>query len=149
MTAAFEIAGIAGMLFTGWATDRFFGGRAARVCLLCMVFATAFITLFWLLPLPPSAMTLLLMGAGFCIYGPQALCAPLMANLVTRRGAASAVGVTSLFAYGSTVFSGWGLGLLADTCGWSAVFACLCAAGLVGVAAWLPLWRAKAHNYAT
>ena len=35
--AAFEIAGIAGMLAAGWATDRFFGGRAPRTCVICML----------------------------------------------------------------------------------------------------------------
>ena len=34
--AAFEIAGIAGMLAAGWATDRLFGGRAPRTCVVCM-----------------------------------------------------------------------------------------------------------------
>ena len=37
--AAFEIAGIAGMLAAGWATDRFFGGRAPRTCVICMLMA--------------------------------------------------------------------------------------------------------------
>ena len=38
--AAFEIAGIAGMLAAGWATDRLFGGRAPRTCVVCMLMAT-------------------------------------------------------------------------------------------------------------
>ena len=32
----FEFAGIAGMLFAGWATDRFCGGRAPRLCVFLM-----------------------------------------------------------------------------------------------------------------
>ena len=33
----FEFAGIVGMLFAGWATDRFFGGRAPRLCVFLML----------------------------------------------------------------------------------------------------------------
>ena len=32
----FEFAGIAGMLFAGWATDKLFGGRAPRLCVFLM-----------------------------------------------------------------------------------------------------------------
>ena len=35
--AVFEIFGILGMLAAGWATDRFFGGRAHRTCVFCML----------------------------------------------------------------------------------------------------------------
>ena len=40
--AAFEIAGIAGMLAAGWATDRFFGGRAPRTCVIRVSGGTLF-----------------------------------------------------------------------------------------------------------
>lgn len=37
MVAAYEFSGLLGMLCGGWITDRFFGGRAARACLVYMV----------------------------------------------------------------------------------------------------------------
>lgn len=147
MTAGFEIAGIAGMLLAGWVTDKFFGGRAARVCVLCMVLATGFVLLFWLLPLPPLPMSLLLMAAGFCIYGPQALGGVITANIVTRRAAATAIGFTSLFAYASNLVSGWGIGFLAEKYGWSVVFGMLCVIGIAGAIAYALLWRTKADSY--
>ncbi|OAM88138.1 MFS transporter [Termitidicoccus mucosus] len=147
MTAGFEIAGIAGMLLAGWVTDRFFGGRAARVCVLCMVLAVVFMLLFWLLPLPPPAMSLLLMAAGFCIYGPQALGGVITANIVTRRAAATAIGFTSLFAYASTIVSGWGLGLLVEKYSWSHAFGALCLVGLAGAAVFALLWKTRRDAY--
>ncbi len=147
MTAAFEVAGIAGMLLSGWVTDRFFGGRAARVCVLCMVLATVFILLFWLLPMPPLAMTGLLMAAGFFIYGPQALGGVITANIVTRRAAATAIGFTSLFAYASTIVSGWGLGLLVQKYSWGHAFAALCVVGLAAAVVFALLWKTKVHGY--
>ena len=46
----FEFAGIAGMLFAGWATDRFFGGRAPRLCVFLMALTAGLLAAFWFLP---------------------------------------------------------------------------------------------------
>ena len=46
----FEFAGIAGMLFAGWATDRLFGGRAPRLCVVLMALTAALLAVFWFLP---------------------------------------------------------------------------------------------------
>ena len=39
LVAMFEIAGIVGMLFAGWATDKWLRGRAHRTCVFCMAAA--------------------------------------------------------------------------------------------------------------
>lgn len=148
MVAAFELSGVAGMLAAGWATDRFFGGRAVRVCALCMGGATAVLVLFWRLNDSSGALaTLLLSAGGFFIYGPQALIGIAAANLATRRAAATAVGFTGIFGYLSTVLSGWGLGRLVDLQGWPYAFGVIVAAALLGVALLLCAWQAPAHGY--
>lgn len=148
IVAGFEIAGIAGMLTAGYVTDKYFGGRSTRVCLICMALATLFISIFWLLPSPTMMVaTLILMAAGFCIYGPQALIGIAAANLATKRAAATAGGFTGLFGYASTIVSGWGLGLLADTYGWSYAFGALTSMGVMGTIVFLLAWPAKAHGY--
>lgn len=48
--AIFEIFGIIGMLFAGWATDKFFAGRAHRTCVFCMLGTAVFMTVFYMLP---------------------------------------------------------------------------------------------------
>ena len=150
MVAAFEISGIIGMLAAGWATDRFFGGRSPRVCVFCMGFATLFIFLFWLLDTPPMWLaSLLLMAAGFFIYGPQALVGIAAANMATKRAAATAGGFTGLFGYASTLVSGWGLGYLATNNGWSLAISVLIGIGITGTLVFMLAWNAKADGYGT
>ena len=52
--ACFEVAGILGTLFSGWATDRWAGGRAPRVCLFMMLGAAVCMGAFWLMPAKSS-----------------------------------------------------------------------------------------------
>ncbi|MDP4186750.1 MAG: MFS transporter, partial [Bacteroidota bacterium] len=146
--AAFEVSGILGMLVAGRVTDKYFGGRGPRVCVFCMILASVFVALLWLLPSPPIWMaTMILMAAGFSIYGPQALVGIAAANLATKRAASSAAGFTGLFGYASTLVSGWGLGLLVDKCGWDYALAALIGAGLIGTVVFLMAWKAKANGY--
>lgn len=148
IVGAFEASGVAGMLLSGWLTDRVFGGRGARLCVFSMALAGLCVLLFWKLPtrsLPLNGM--LLCMTGFFIYGPQALVGILAANLATKRLAATAVGFTGLFSYASTLFSGYGLGRLVEARGWNAGFAgmlgfCACSALLFAAC-----WRARPHGY--
>jgi OPA family glycerol-3-phosphate transporter-like MFS transporter/OPA family sugar phosphate sensor protein UhpC-like MFS transporter len=113
-----------------------------------MAFATFFIFLFWVLAAPPTWLaTLLLMTAGFFIYGPQALIGIAAANLATKRAAATAGGFTGLFGYASTVVSGWGLGYLAGHLGWNYAIGALIGIGIVGTLTFLLAWKARADGY--
>ena len=148
--ACFEIAGILGTLFSGWATDRLAGGRAPRVCLFMMLGAAAFMGLFWVIPSGSPAILYVaaLSGAGFCIYGPQAMTGTTAVNIATRRFAGTAVGFTSLFSYASVLFSGWGMGALADrTGGWAVPFLSVVGAALLGAGLFLVLWNTKPNGY--
>jgi phosphoglycerate transporter family protein len=148
MVAAFEIAGITGMLATGWLTDRVFGGRGARMCVICMTLAGLFLFLFWKLPgASPLLATVLLGGAGFFIYGPQALVGITVANLATKHAAGTAIGFTGLFGYLSTILSGWGLGLLAEHYGWNTALGILVGIAGLGALLFLLAWPARAHGY--
>ena len=150
MVACFEIAGILGTLFSGWATDRLAGGRAPRVCLFMMLGAAAFMGLFWVIPSGSSAILYVaaLSGAGFCIYGPQAMTGTTAVNIATRRFAGTAVGFTSLFSYASVLFSGWGMGALADRSGgWAVPFLSVVAATILGAGLFLALWNTKPNGY--
>jgi phosphoglycerate transporter family protein len=147
MVGAFEISGIVGMLLAGWATDRVFKGRGARMCVFCMIGACLAMLAFWKLGNTPGSATALLMIAGFFIYGPQALIGIIAANLATKRAAATAAGFTGLFGYASTLLSGWGLGLLVQRAGWEVGFGALLAVGAIGLWMFIMAWPAKAHGY--
>src|SRR5208283_1159900 len=148
MLAGFEWAGAIGALAAGRLTDRLFGGRAMRVGLLYMALAGLSVFLFWKVTGQSEWIsTVLLCSTGFFIYGPQCLVAVAAANLATKRAAATAVGLTSIFGYASTPLSGWGLGALVDRYGWDSVFPVLILTTAIGAVLFAAALPAKAHGY--
>jgi phosphoglycerate transporter family protein len=148
MVAAFEVSGLVGAIAGGWLTDRFLNGRAVRICVIYMFLAFISVLVFWKVPVRSELLTTILLGSiGFFVYGPQCLLAVAAANLATKRAAATAVGLTSIFGYASTVLSGWGLGTLVQHFGWNAGFRLLVAATVAGTLLFLAAWPAKAHGY--
>ncbi|MDR1011208.1 MAG: MFS transporter [Opitutaceae bacterium] len=148
MIAAFELSGLAGTLLAGWVAARFFGGRCIRVCALYMVFTLGAVLLFWRVAGDSKMLNTILLGSiGFLIYGPQSLVGTAAANLATKHAAATAIGLTGLFGYASTVLSGWGLGALVQARGWNAGLAGLGIAAILGMIFFFIAWPAKAHGY--
>jgi len=148
MIAGFEAFGAMGALLGGWITDRFLGGRPVRACVVYMALAGVSVLLFWKMQTQSEwLITGLLCATGFFVYGPQCLLAIACVNLATKRAAATAVGLTSIFGYASTVLSGWGLGFLVQNYGWNAGFAGLVGCAAVGTVLFIIAWPAKAHGY--
>jgi sugar phosphate permease len=148
MVAAFEVAGILGMLAGGWITDRIFAGRAARTCLVYMLLCTGALLLFWRMPHASFGLSMVfLCTAGFFVYGPQALVGIAAANLATKHAAATGGGLTGLFGYASTVFSGVGVGLLVTRYGWDAGFLMFVVASIGGALTFALCWPARADGY--
>lgn len=148
MVAGFEFFGLLGALFGGWLAQRFFGGRAMRAGVFFMALALASIFLFWKASGESKVWnTALLCAMGFFIYGPQLLIGVAAANLATKRAAATAVGLTGLFGYASTIFSGWGFGTLVQHWGWERGFQGLLLAAGIGTALFIASWEAKADGY--
>jgi OPA family glycerol-3-phosphate transporter-like MFS transporter/OPA family sugar phosphate sensor protein UhpC-like MFS transporter len=148
MMAGFEWAGAIGALVAGRMTDRFFGGRAMRTGVFYMALAGVSVFLFWKAPGQSELVnTVLLCSTGFFIYGPQCLIGIAAANLATKRAAATAIGLTSIFGYASTILSGVGLGWLQKHYGWDAVFEGLLLVAAVGVLVFAACWPAKADGY--
>jgi len=148
MVAAFEFSGAFGSLLAGWMTDRFFAGRAAWSCIVFMAMAGVSILLFWLNPYPSEWLNAaILCGAGFFIYGPQCMVGVMAANLGTKRAAATAVGLTGLFGYASTLLSGVGLGALVEHRGWDMGFQGLLIIAAIGTVLFVVALGAKADGY--
>ena len=148
MIAGFEVFGFIGAMFGGWFSDRFLGGRTVRACVVYMALAGVSLWLFWKIPSQSKLLTTsLLCAIGFFVYGPQCLLAIACANLATKRAAATAVGLTSIFGYASTVLSGWGMGALVQHYGWDAAFRGLMVVAVVGTLLFIAAWLAKAHGY--
>ena len=147
----FEFAGIAGMLFAGWATDRFFGGRAPRLCLFLMALTAGLVAAFWFLPaggatgfLAVAALCL----AGFTLYGPQALTGVTATNTSTKLYAGTSIGFISLFSYVGVAVSGKVCGNLAQSSGgWQLPVFAIVGTAVVGAVLFLALWNARASGY--
>ena len=143
----FEFAGIAGMLFAGWATDRFFGGRAPRLCVFLMALTAALFACFWVLPAGIAGAAALCIG-GFCLYGPQALTGVTATNFATKRLAGTAIGFISLFSYVGVSVSGKVCGSLAQSSGgWRLPVLVMVATAAVGAALFACLWPVRANAY--
>ena len=149
MIIAFELAAVVGTIFAGWVTDKVFKGRGVRTCVFCMLFAALFSLGFWYLPdgAPTWQATLLLMGTGFCIYGPQALIGIVAANQATKEAAAMANGFTGIMGYASTVVSGIGIAFIKEHCGWGVTLGAIAGFALVGMMLFLFAWNAQATGY--
>lgn len=149
MIIAFELAAVVGTVFAGWITDRLFKGRGVRTCVFCMLFAALFAFGFWYLPngAPLWQATLLLMGAGFCIYGPQALIGIVAANQATKEAAAMANGFTGIMGYASTTVSGIGIAFIKESFGWGVTLGAIAGFALVGMLLFLFAWNANATGY--
>ena len=149
MIIAFELAAVVGTIFAGWFTDRVFKGRGIRTCVFCMLFAGLCALGFWYLPdgAPIWQSTLLLMGTGFFIYGPQALVGIVAAQQATNDAAAMANGFMGIMGYAATTVSGIGIALISTHFGWNAALLSIGAFALAGMALFLCAWSAKADGY--
>ena len=143
----FEFAGIGGMLFAGWATDRFFGGKAPRLCMFLMALTAALLAGLWFLPAGMLGAVLLCVG-GFCLYGPQALTGVTATNIATKGFAGTAIGFISLFPYVGVSVAGKVCGNLAQSFdGWRLPVLAMTLTAVVGVVLFAALWRTRADNY--
>ena len=143
----FEFAGIVGMLASGWATDRLFGGRAPRLCVFLMAITAALFAAFWVVPSAALASAALI-AAGFTLYGPQALTGVTATNLATKTLTGTAIGFISLFSYVGVSVSGKVCGSLAQNSGgWATPVFAMAGVAVCGMLFFLTLWRTRADNY--
>ena len=77
----------------------------------------------------------------------KALIGIAAANLATKEAAASAVGLTGIFGYASTVASGAGMGWLVDHYGWDWAFAAMLIAVAAGTVTFMVVWNAPRDGY--
>lgn len=93
----FDLAGIPGVIFAGWASDRFFGSRRAPLSLVLVLLMTASTGLLWVAgsaSLPVFVLCLALVG--FTLIGPDALMTSAGAmDLASRDGALRVTAVIS------------------------------------------------------
>ncbi len=139
----YEYAGIPGTLLAGWISDKVFGGRRAPASILYMIFVTLAIVFYWqsesLLIINIS-----LIAVGFLIYGPVMLIGVHALDLVPKKAAGTAAGLTGLFGYmGGALFANIAMGYIVEHFDWNAGFKVLIGSSLVSIVLLTLTWRHK------
>jgi OPA family glycerol-3-phosphate transporter-like MFS transporter len=131
----YELAAIPGTIACGWLSDRWFKGRRAPMTMIFMALTLVAVVVYWLnLHGPLWIDYVALFAIGFLIYGPIMMIGLHSLDLVPKKAAGTAAGLTGLFGYvfGSAI-AGTGVGWIADRWGWSAVFMTMVACCLLTI----------------
>ncbi len=136
----YEWAGIPGTLLCGWISDRWFKGRRAPAGMLFMGLVLVAVLVYWFNPPGnPVVDMAALLAIGFLIYGPVMLIGLQALELVPKKAAGTAAGLTGLFGYlGGAVVANIAMGYTVDFYGWDGGFAllvggCIAAIALLGL----------------
>lgn len=143
--AVLPAGGIAGALAAGWLTDRLFQGRRAPVIVLFMV-ALGLLTLTyeWMARTSLLGTVVLLIGIGFCIFGPQVLLVGTAPADLARRGtAAAAAGFVNCMGYLGAFTGDMITGHVVHHYGWQPGVFCWAGFAFVGAVAVAWLWNVK------
>ena len=144
--AAFELAGLVGGITAGWLSDTVFDGRRGPVGALFMIGCAATIGIIWLIPAGYEFWdTLVLMLAGFLVYGPQVMAGIASADLTSKRAAGVATGLTGSFAYLGSAISALGIGKIVHLYGWAWGFSAFVVACLGGAFFFALTWNKRAR----
>jgi len=120
----YELAAIPGTIACGWLSDRWCKGRRAPMTMIFMALTLVGVVVYWLnLHGPIWIDYVALFAIGFLIYGPIMMIGLHSLDLVPKKAAGTAAGLTGLFGYvfGSAI-AGTGVGWIADRWDWNGVF---------------------------
>jgi MFS transporter, OPA family, glycerol-3-phosphate transporter len=139
----YEWAGIPGTLICGWLSDKVFNGRRAPATIIYMLLVMVAVFVYWKNPAGnPLVDNIALIAIGFLIYGPVMLIGVHALDLVPKKAAGTAAGLTGLFGYlGGAVFANAAMGYVVDAWGWDGGFYVLLASCLLAVAFTALTWR--------
>jgi len=145
---AYEYAGIPGTLLCGWISDKIFKGRRAPAIVIYMLLVMVAIYVYW--KNPPGHIVIdniALIAIGFLIYGPVMLIGVQALDLVPKKAAGTAAGLTGLFGYlGGALFANVAIGFLVDYQGWDAAFLLMLAACVVSILFTAFTWKKEKQH---
>ena len=142
---AYEYAGIPGTLLCGWISDKVFKGRRAPAIVIYMLLVMIAIYVYW--QNPPGHIlidNIALIAIGFLIYGPVMLIGVQALDLVPKKAAGTAAGLTGLFGYlGGALGANIAIGFIVDHMGWDAAFILMLAACVMAIFFTMFTWNAE------
>jgi MFS transporter, OPA family, glycerol-3-phosphate transporter len=140
---AYEWAGIPGTLLCGWLSDKVFKGRRAPATIIYMLLVTVAVFVYWKNPAGnPMIDNIALIIIGFLIYGPVMLIGVQALDLVPKKAAGTAAGLTGLFGYlGGALFANIAMGYVVDAWSWDGGFAVLLGACILSILFTALTWK--------
>lgn len=139
----YEYAGIPGTLLAGVISDKVFNGRRAPASVLYMILVTVALVFYWQSE-SLFIINLSLIAVGFLIYGPVMLIGVHALDLVPKKAAGTAAGLTGLFGYmGGALFANIAMGYIVDHYDWNAGFKVLIGASIISILLLTLTWRDK------
>jgi OPA family glycerol-3-phosphate transporter-like MFS transporter len=138
----YEWAGIPGTLVAAWLSDRVFGAKRGPASFVFMILVTAAVAVYWVNPAGnPGVDMAALMAIGFLIYGPVMLIGLQALDLVPKKAAGTAAGLTGLFGYfGGAFAANIAIGAMVDRFGWDGGFWLLFGSCLASVVIFAVVW---------
>ncbi len=132
---AYEYAGIPGTLLCGYLSDKVFKGNRAQISIIYLLLVIVALLVYWLTPAGYFWIdNLALISIGFLIYGPVMLIGVQALDMVHKKAAGTAAGLTGMFGYlGGALTANILIGYLVDFYGWNGGFIMLLLAGVLAI----------------
>lgn len=149
-SGGYELAAIPGTLLCGVMSDKLFKGRRAPVTIIYMLMTLIAVLIYWKNP----GGNLWVQGGslwaiGFFIYGPVMLIGVQAIDLVPKKAAGTAAGLTGLFGYFiGDLLANAAIGKLVDLQGWDAAFITISVACLLAIFFTAFTWNREKQNLA-
>ncbi len=143
----YEWAGIPGTLLCGWLSDKIFNGRRAPATIIYMLLVTIAVWVYWKNPAGnPMVDNIALIAIGFLIYGPVMLIGVHALDLVPKKAAGTAAGLTGFFGYlGGALFANAAMGFVVEAYGWDGGFIVLIASCFLAILFTSLTWKKEQH----
>jgi len=143
------LAGSAGAIAAGWATDRFFKGRRAPVIAFLLASLGVLSIVFPYLDPGNTGLVIFVIAAiGFCTYGPHILMVGHAAqDFGKKSGAAGAAGFIDGMGYIGASLAGWGAGELIVRRGYNFTFVFFGLAAILGALLVCLIWKAGPRTH--
>jgi len=147
-SGGYELAAIPGTLLCGLISDKIFKGRRAPVTIIYMTMTLIAVLIYWKSPNSNHFLqNTSLWAIGFFIYGPVMLIGVQAIDLVPKKAAGTAAGLTGLFGYFiGDLLANAALGRLVDQQGWDASFVAIAISCILAIFFTAFTWNREKEN---
>ena len=143
ISVIFDWVGFAGVIISGWISDKFFGGKRAAIALYMSIGMFFTVVLLWLVGMSSLAMFATLLGLlGFFLFGPDALLSGVgTIDVGSKKKAVLAAGIVNGIGSAGAVLQEPLIGYIKGAYGMNEIFLLLIGIAFLGVMGTGVLWN--------